>query len=238
VRSAFAERLVLALGVLAASSAVACTNTAPPAYPCFAAPAATPVSVSSSTAPEPTADVGNQARPAPQPVLVPATPGPREGELPKAVEPPTRTERYFIWTASLDAISFPFLVPALFPSRPVYFAAPFVLGTPLIHLGYNEPGKALASVGMRLACTAGALGLVRWYFNKSADEIASNGVGTAMGIGASAGILLGIPILVDSFLAEHEARIEGWEKLPIVPNVSMSQGATGRTWTFGVSGVL
>jgi hypothetical protein len=238
VRSASAERFIFALGVLAASSAAACTNTAPPAYPCFAAPAATPVTVSSSTAPESTADVGNETPSQPQPVLVPAAPGPREGELPKAVESPTRTERYFIWTATLDAISIPFLIPSILPSRPVYFAAPYLLATPLIHIGYGEPVKAVASVGMRLACTAGALGLVRWYFNKSADEIASNGVGTAMAIGASAGILLGIPILVDSLLAEHEARIEGWEKLPIVPNVSMSQGAPGRTWTFGVSGVL
>jgi hypothetical protein len=238
VRSAFVERLALALGVLAASSAVACTNTAPPAYPCFAAPVATPVTVSSSTAPESTADVGNETPSAPQPVLVPAAPGPREGELPKAVEPPTRTERYFIWTATVDAISIPFLIPSILPSRPLYFAAPYLLATPLIHLAHGEPVKAVASVGMRLACTAGALGLARWYYNKPSNEIVSNGIGTAMVIGASAGLMLGVPILIDSFLAVHETPIDGWEKLPVVPNVSMSQGAAGRTWTFGVSGVL
>jgi hypothetical protein len=238
VRFASAERLVLALGALAASSAAACVNTAPPAYPCFAGPVATPVAVSSSTTPGTTADVGNETPSAPQPVLVPAAPGPRESELSKAVVPPTRTERYFMWTATVDVISIPFLIPSILPSRPVYFAAPYLLATPLIHLVYGEPVKAVASVGMRLACTAGALGLARWYFNKPSNEVVSNGIGTAMVIGASAGLMLGIPILVDSFLAEHEARIEGWEKLPIVPNVSMSQGATGRTWTFGVSGVL
>lgn len=196
------------------------------------------MTVSDSTSPGTTADVGNETPPAPQPVPVPAAPGPREGELPKAVEPPTRTERYFWLTASADAISIPFLIPSILPSRPLYFAAPYLLATPLIHLAYGEPVKAVASVAMRLACTAGALGLARWYFDKSSNEVASNGIGTAMAIGASAGLMLGIPILVDSFLAEHEARIEGWEKLPVVPNVSMSQGATGRTWTFGVSGVL
>jgi hypothetical protein len=209
--SADSRRAALAITCVAIAAA-ACTATSPPPLP--------PRRVAF---PEPAPPSSQPAR-GETVVTWPA-------DLPDAAQPPSRDERYFGWTLAADAVSLVPLIAWAGHHEKVYYAAPALLLSPIIHSLHGEYRSAAISFAMRTAM----LGLV-YLAGLTADRECQSSRGSEDFICIPFGTLVLLdlaivtPVVIDSaWLARTARPASEWYRLPLPGATAGANG--GRLFT-------
>jgi hypothetical protein len=153
-----------------------------------------------------------------------------------AAAPPTRTERYWYWTAVADVASLTLFASGYAASHDSDARYAYLIGASLpasiVHLIYGRPVAAVIAGSVRLVGYFGGAalldaGLRRHDFLEGFSLVLLGASVISLSVGIGAGLDV-------TTLARREVPVAGWRRLPVVPTVAPAPDG----WQLGAAGAF